>query len=70
MLKFKDYILMREGGFVADDKAEEGKSKPKKPQVRGPSSVTVSGVAGGPGGASGGGAAPAAAPTPVPPPSK
>jgi hypothetical protein len=66
MLKFKDYLLMREGGFVADDKAEEGKSKPNKPQVRGPSSVTVSGVAGGPGGAGGGGggAAPAAPATP------
>jgi len=60
MLKFKDYVLIREGGFVVDDKAEEGKSKPKKPQVRGPSSVTVSGVAGGPGGgaASAGGATP------------
>lgn len=58
MLKFKDYLLIREGGFIADDKAEEGKSKPKKPMVRGPSSVTVSGVAGGPGNA-GGGAAPA-----------
>jgi len=61
MLKFKDYILLREGGFIADDKAEEGKSKPKKPQVRGPSSVTVSGVSGGPGGAGGGGGA-----TPIP----
>jgi hypothetical protein len=51
MLKFKDYLLIKEGGFVADDKAEEGKSRPKKPLVRGPSSVTLSGVAGGPGGA-------------------
>jgi hypothetical protein len=67
MLKFKDYILLREGGFVADDKAEEGKSKPKKPQVRGPSSVTVSGVAGGPGGI---GAAVAAGGAVPPPPTK
>lgn len=58
MLKFKDYILLREGGFVADDKAEEGKSKPKKPLIKGPSSVTVSGVAGGPGGMGAAGAAP------------
>lgn len=65
MLKFKNYILLREGGFVADDKAEEGKSKPKKPQLKGPSSVTVSGVAGGPGGT--GGAAGGAVPAPTPP---
>jgi len=50
---------MREGGFIADDKAEQGKSRPNKPPVRGPSSVTVSGVAGGPGGGGGGGMAPA-----------
>lgn len=58
MLKFKDYILIREGGFVADEKAEEGKSKPKKPQVRGPSSIKVSGVAGGPGGGAAAGSSP------------
>lgn len=62
MLKFKDYILLREGGFVADDKAEEGKSKPTKPLIKGPSSVTVSGVAGGPGGMGAAGAAPVAPP--------
>lgn len=58
-MKFKDYVLMKEGGFIADDKAEEGKSKPKKPMIRGPSSVTVSGVAGGPGNAAASGAVPA-----------
>lgn len=41
--------------MVADDKAEEGKSKVKNPPVRGPSSVTTYGVAGGPGGYKGGG---------------
>ena len=50
MYKFKDYLLKREGMMMADDKAEDGKSRPKKPLIKGPSSVTVSGVSGGAGG--------------------
>jgi hypothetical protein len=57
--KFHEWLRFREGGMVADDKAEEGKSKVKNPAVRGPGSVTTHGVAGGPGGykGSGGGVA-------------
>jgi hypothetical protein len=67
-VSFKEFLHMVEGGMVADDKAEEGKSKPKiRPSTAGAQNMQVktSGVAGGTGGgeASGGmagGAAPAA----------
>lgn len=73
-MNFKEFMLALEGGFIADEKAEDGKSKIKNPAVRGPSSVTTSGVSGGGpagykggGGGMGAGAAPAPAPAMAPP---
>lgn len=61
-MNFKQFLQqLEEGLFIADDKAEEGKSRPKKPPTKG-TAVPVSGVSGGPGGgASAGVAAPAPA---------
>lgn len=50
MITFAEYVNLQEGGFINDDKAEEGKSRPKKPFLRTPSMVTTYGVSGGPGG--------------------
>lgn len=65
MLSFLEYYRLREGGMVADEKAEEGKSKPKnRPSTKGLKlQQDNSGVAGGPGKgeAAGGGGAPTAA---------
>jgi hypothetical protein len=57
-ISFKEYLNIIEGGMVADDKAEEGKSKPaQRPSTMGAKSmqVKVSGVAGGKGGGNEGG---------------
>jgi hypothetical protein len=63
-MNFKAFLTLVEGGFINDDKAEEGKSRPKKPFWRSPSSVTTSGIAGGPGGYKG--SAGAGPPMPMP----
>ena len=63
-MDFKEFLkYLEEGLFIADDKAEEGKSRVKKPAPK--NQVITYGMAGGPGGyAGGGGIAPMAAPIP------
>lgn len=67
-VSFKQFLNFLEGGMIADEKAEEGKSKPKqRPSTMGAPNMQIktSGVAGGTGGGNagggmGGGAAPIA----------
>lgn len=49
MLTFKEFIAWKEGLFIPDGKAEQGKSKTQKPLLHTPSSIVKTGVAGGPG---------------------
>ena len=66
MMKFKEYIQLREGGFINDEKATKSKRQPSAAEARG-TSVTTCGIAGGPGGCdnAGGGAAPSGAASPL-----
>jgi hypothetical protein len=50
MKNFKTWLKIKEGLFINDQKAEEGKSRIKKPPTKGNAVNNVSGVAGGAGG--------------------